>query len=245
MEAAQRIRAAVSAVEALRNSARRREPLSEAVLAIKRFQALRFAHTYGDILAQGHVFAQPAVFFLEELYGERDFSQRDQQFARIAGALQRMLPDDAVNTAVTLAELHALTESLDYHMALAWQGALPGGDPAVRYVSAWRTVGRAEQREQQLATVLRLGRELGRLTRKPALRVLLRMMRGPAAAAGLSDLQQFLESGFEHFASMTTAQVPEFLALIEQRESALLRALFADDPASGTALLASASGKAP
>ncbi len=245
MEAAQRIRAAVNAVEALRNSARRREPLNEAVLAVKRFQAKRFAHTYGDILCEGHVFAQPAVFFLEELYGERDFSQRDQQFARIAGALQRMLPDDAVNTAVTLAELHALTESLDHHMALAWQATAPDSRPVERYLAAWRSVGRSDQRQQQLDTVLRLGRELGRLTRKPALRVLLRMMRGPAAAAGLSDLQQFLESGFEHFANMGAAQVPEFLALIEQRESALLRALFAADPASGTALLEGASGKAP
>lgn len=243
MEPAQRIRAAVTAVQALREQTAQQPSLRQAVGDIKRFQAERFARTYADILTEGEPFAAPAHFFLDELYGERDYALRDQQFARIAGALQRMLPDDAVSTAVALAELHGLTEGLDHAMALAWQQQ-PGLPAAQRYVAAWRSVGHAPQRQQQLGTVLQLGGELGRLTRKPGLRVLLRMMRGPAAAAGLADLQRFLESGFEHFAAMKPAQVPLFLQLIEQREAALLRALDGSDGAAAAALLERASGKA-
>jgi hypothetical protein len=244
MQAAERIRAAVARVTALRRLCQDEPAQLEGMSAIKQFQARRFACTYADILAPGGPFAKPARFFLDELYGERDYALRDQQFARIAGALQRMLPDDAVDTAVALAELHALSEDLDHAMALAWlrQPELPA---CRRYMAAWRAVGCAAQRQQQLDTVLQLGRELGRLTRKSGLRVMLRMMRGPAAAAGLADLQRFLESGFEHFAAMKAAQVPQFLQLIEHREAQLLRSLEGDDTSAALALLAGVSGKAP
>ena len=56
------------------------------------------------------------------------------------------------------------------------------------------------------------------------LRTLFKMMRAPASAAGLSALQHFLETGFDAFAQMGSAD--EFLQRIEQRESEWLRLLF-------------------
>ena len=56
------------------------------------------------------------------------------------------------------------------------------------------------------------------------MRSTLKLMRGPAQAAGLSDLQRFLESGFDAFGAMRGAS--EFLALVAQRERALAAALF-------------------
>ncbi len=53
----------------------------------------------------------------------------------------------------------------------------------------------------------------------------LRLMRGPAQAAGLGDLQRFLEAGFEAFGAMKGAQA--FLGWIGERERALAAALFA------------------
>ena len=79
----------------------------------------------------------------------------------------------------------------------------------------------------QLALVVQLGRELDRLTRMRGLRSLLKMMRTPAAAAGLSSLQRFLEAGFEAFADMKGAS--EFLTLIERRESDWIETLFDED----------------
>ena len=61
--------------------------------------------------------------------------------------------------------------------------------------------------------------------------MMLKMMRGPAAAAGLGSLQRFLESGFDTFAAMAKSSggAEDFLNTIEARESALIRMLFDGD----------------
>ena len=69
-----------------------------------------------------------------------------------------------------------------------------------------------------------VGRSLDVLTRKMFLRQTLRMMRGPARAAGLASLQGFLETGFDTFHAMGGAD--EFLQLVNSRESALMEAMF-------------------
>ena len=51
------------------------------------------------------------------------------------------------------------------------------------------------------------------------LRNALRLMRGPARAAGLAEVQRSLETGFDVFRAMKGAQ--EFIALIDARERAL------------------------
>ena len=64
----------------------------------------------------------------------------------------------------------------------------------------------------------------------------LRLMRGPARAAGLGELQGFLESGFEAFRAMHGAQ--EFLGRVEAREQRLNQALFDADRGTDPAALA-------
>ena len=59
----------------------------------------------------------------------------------------------------------------------------------------------------------------------PMLRNALRLMRGPARAAGLWELQRSLETGFDVFRDMKGAQ--QFIDLIGARERALAAALFA------------------
>jgi hypothetical protein len=229
MEPAQKIRDAVGQVSQLRDAASGHPALGAAVAEIKRLQSRRFTGTYADLLGGGP-YRAAAQFFLHELYGEADYSERDAQFSRIAGALQRLFPRQVMATAVSLAQLHALTEQLDHAMGLAWRpGAVPGdAGPASCYIAAWRTVDRRADREAQLAMVLDIGRELQRLTRAPGLRLMLKMMRGPAAAAGLGALQRFLEAGFDTFAAMARQPggADEFMAVIHERESALIDLLF-------------------
>jgi hypothetical protein len=207
-------------VEHERRLRRASAPLHARVQALKAYQQRRFAHTYADLLATPR-YAAAARFFLDELYGPSDFSHRDAQFARVVPALVRLFPRDVVATVTTLAELHALSERLDSAMA----GELP--DAAVdapAYVKAWRAVERAEERRQQVELTLAVGRDLDSLTRKPLLRHTLRMMRGPARAAGLTALQAFLEGGFDTFQAMRGAG--EFLSTVSAREQSLLDALF-------------------
>jgi hypothetical protein len=106
-----------------------------------------------------------------------------------------------------------------------------GLDDADRYTLAWRRVGRRADREAQLANVLAIGRQMVRLTGTPGLRTMLRMMRGPATAAGMGSLQRFLETGFDTFAAMAgqPRNAEGFLETVEQRETALLAMLFDEE----------------
>ena len=72
-----------------------------------------------------------------------------------------------------------------------------------------------------------MGQELQRLTRMKSLLMALKLMRGPAQAAGLASLQQFLERGFSAFATMGDAR--RFLAAIADREGHWIDALFDED----------------
>lgn len=233
MEPAQIIRDAVARVAGFRRQCNDDPALSRGVAAIKGFQASRFAGTYADLLADDR-YRDAARFFLVELYSDKDYSERDAQFGRIAGGLQALFTQHAVATAVSLAQLHLLTEELDHAMARAWINAEPvaPASSTARYAMVWRSVGRRSDRDRQLETVLQIGRDLARLTRLPGLRLVLRMMRKPAHAAGLGSLQDFLEAGFDTFASMTRhAQgVDIFLSTIEQREAGLIDTLFDESP---------------
>jgi hypothetical protein len=248
MEAARRIRDAVRRVALLRQAALSQPPVGAALGEVKRVQARRFAGTYADLLSHGPYVAA-SRFFLDELYSDKDYAERDDQFARIAGAIERFFPAPVVETAVALADLHALTEELDEAMAESWarRGAeLPLGE-APRYVDAWRDVGRRAERESQLAVVLDIGTRMARLTRTPGLRTLLKMMRGPATAAGLGSLQRFLENGFDTFGAMARQPggAEEFLATIQRRETALIAMLFDAPVVACETELARTLGQAP
>jgi hypothetical protein len=202
-------------------AARAAEPeLAQCVVALKAYPQQRFANTYADLLASPR-YASAARFFLDELYGPRDFSARDAQFARVVPALVRLFPAEIVRTVQTLGELHALSETLDTVMARHLQGHSVDRDS---YVRAWQRTGRAVDRERQVALTLDVGSALDRLTRKPLLRRTLHLMRGPARLAGLPALQEFLEIGFDTFKAMDGAD--HFLATVGLRERALAKALF-------------------
>jgi len=233
---ADNIRTHLARVVALRGQAQE-FGLSEAVQAVKQLQARRFRGTYRDMLADpGRIDA--VRFFLEELYGNQDFSERDHQFSRIAGAIERLFPLEVGQLACDLAELHALTESLDFSLAGHWQRERGKRLEAERYLAAWRLTGQPDARRHQLRVVRHLGDELRHLTRRTSLRMALRMMRRPAEAAGLAALQRFLERGFDAFSKLDDARA--FLDCIEQRESAWLDCLDHADVDEATRRLTSA-----
>lgn len=220
--AADRIRAQLATVSALREQAAG-DGLAAAVSAVKRWQARRFRASYADVL-RDQVQEPAARFFLDELYGDHDFAERDAQFGRIAGAIERLFPDAVSELAVDLAEMHALTESLDHAMASHWLAIGEQEPDTRRYVRAWRLTGRRDARDRQLAVVQHMGAELQRLTRSKSLFMALKMMRRPAQAAGLAALQQFLERGFAAFGALGDAR--DFLSTIDRRERHWIDALF-------------------
>lgn len=232
MQSKDQITEAVQHVAELRRVAQSNPALINALREIKQLQTRRFAGTYSDLLNQAP-YQSAAQFFLAELYGDKDYSQRDEQFSRISAGLEHFFVTPLMAAAVSLAQLHSLTESLDMAMAQHWLEE-PQIDETARYVRAWRNVNRRPERLHQLKQVIELGRVLERITRTPGLKLVLHMMRRPAFLAGLSDLQQFLESGLSAFHAM--AQSPEgtayFLDAIQSRESSMITMLFDADPLS-------------
>ena len=215
---------ALSTVAQLRKARAVNPDLNRRVLSLKDYQARRFSNSYPDLLQAPRY--QPATeFFLRELYGPQDFSDRDAQFVKVVPALVRLFPDEVVRTAEHLAKLHALTEQLDSAMA----SQLSSGTAITRmdYIDAWIACGQPDVRQQQLALTIDIGRSLEKLTRRRTLRHALHLMRHPAKAAGFSALQRFLENGFEAFAQMKGAQT--FLTTVEQRELRLANALWHAD----------------
>ncbi len=220
---ATRIQQSLAAVDIERRRRAAVPNLAAEVAALKAYQQKRFARTHASLLAHPR-YGRAANFFLNELYGPQDFTQRDAQFSRIVPALVRLFPADTVATVESLAAVHALSERLDTAMAIHLAGAAP---TRASYLRAWQATGEPAARARQIELVMSVGEALDRHTRSFVLRASLKAMRGPARAAGMGALQTFLETGFEAFGAMRGAR--EFLATIQARESALVARLF--DPA--------------
>lgn len=205
------------------------------VLALKAWQAARLSHTYTDLLASPR-YRTAAQFFLEELYGARDFSQRDADVGRILPKMTRLLPEAALAMIAGAVELDELSETLDTGTAAA-HGA--GPISGLSYAAAYRAASTREARTRQIVLMEQIGRALDTLTRVPMLLTTLKLMRGPARLAGLAGLQQFLEKGFMTCKQMRGAD--QFLGIIARRETALMERLLdtsdnaAADPFAGLA----------
>jgi hypothetical protein len=227
---AERLHEGIARVRALREDLKRGPGAAQDRLLVRAWQADRLARTYPDLLASPR-FGRAAAFFLSDLYGPKDFSERDEAVARIVPTLAALLPAAAIETIALAIELDGLSESLDQRLAQA----LRSGQPAANaleiteqaYAEAYRRGAKAD-RERQIELVGRIGAGLDRVSRKPLIAGALRLMAGPAHAAGLGALHEFLASGFEAFRHMRGAD--EFLATIAARETRINDRLFAGVP---------------
>ena len=187
---------------------------------LKRWQAGRLERTYADWSAQPR-FRGATSFFIDDLYGAKDFSSRDQAMLRILPVMTRMLPDSAVETAALAIELEAVSEDLDQRLA---QALAKGAITEENYAAAYRASSTRPERERQVDLIGGTGSRLDELVRKPMVGQMLKMMRTPAKLAGLADLQDFLERGYAAFREMKGAD--EFLDAVKAREMKILNALF-------------------
>jgi hypothetical protein len=182
------------AVKDERAAARREPALLAARRALKHYQSQRLAATHADLLGapDSH---DAAMFFLQELYGAHDLSQRDVDLERVIPTMQRVLSYESLHAITEAIVLDALSERLDTTMARA----LGPDFSQQQYVEAYRTLTDRAERERQLALVHELGNSLCKLVRTPLLSLTLSAMRTPARLAGLGQMQQFLERGFNSF----------------------------------------------
>jgi len=190
---------------------------------MKEWQSRRLAQSYADVAVIPR-YRKATSFFLDDLYGAKDFSGRDLAMLRIFPVMVRVLPASAVETAALAIELEAVSEDLDQRLAAA---LAEGPLTEATYADAYLRSATPREREYQIELIDAVGHRLDALVKKPLVGRTLKLMRHPARVAGLSDLQDFLERGFEAFRQMRGAD--EFLQLLRQRELEIARRLFSGE----------------
>ncbi|TWI11643.1 FFLEELY motif protein [Aerolutibacter ruishenii] len=196
---------------------------------LRRWQAERLRRSFAHFLDDPKRRAA-AEFFLSDVYGDHDFSQRDADIARVVPLMQKLLPESLLASVADTVELGLLTHAFDLRMADALEALAPRRrrlDDAL-YGEAYRACGLPRLRRHQIDLIARAGNDLGRGLKLPGVGMLLKLSRGPAKAAGLVELQGFLERGVEAFSRL--GDPAGFITEIERNERALSRRLFAGEP---------------
>ncbi len=189
--------------------------------AVQQWQAQRLQRTYTDYATQPR-YRAAIEFFLQDLYGPHDFTQRNRDLRRVLYQWERLLPQRALDALLYALELEALSQSLDVAVAAALGGTAP---THASYPVAYRKVGRRDERQRQIWLTLAAGRALDSLIEAPAVGIALRTARLPARVLGVAALHAFLERGYNAFKKMAGAS--ELLQAIQQRETTTMHRLFA------------------
>jgi hypothetical protein len=194
---------------------------------VRRWQAQRLELSFNAFLQDPGT--RPAArFFLNDVYGDHDFTRRDADIARVMPMMQGLLPQPLLASVADGIELGVLTHAFDLRMAAALERSSRSRrlDEA-SYAQAYRTVGLPRLRGHQIGLIHQVGQGLGTALRMPKVGSLLRFSRLPAKAAGFGELQGFLERGFDAFAQL--GDIDGFLDQIDRSERAISRRLFAGD----------------
>ena len=222
----ERIRGTLARVRVLRDRIRDDPTRAAERAALRTWQAARLERTYADLLADPRHRAA-AAFFLSDLYGAKDFTERDEEVARIVPTLASVLPIGAVQSLALAVELDALSEELDAQLLEQLRLGADARKLAIdtaRYAAAYRACNNRAARERQIALVDTIGRLIDRVAHKTLVTAAMEFMRGPAHLAGLGELHDFLERGLKAFRQMNGAE--EFLSVVGGRETTIMQHLF-------------------
>lgn len=203
--------------------------LDPALARLRRWQSLRLARTYADLLGRARY--GPAIqFFLDELYAPKDFSQRDHDLLQMYGLMRRLLPEAVLAPATLIVRLHELTQQLDDRLLSILGDALGvSGDLTISlYAEAYRHCDNYADRLTQIEWIGDMATTLEQVSAQRLTGATLALARGPARRAGWADLLTFLEQGYQAFRPMRGAA--EFVATIRSREVAALEAMYAGAP---------------
>ena len=192
----------------------------ETIRAVQNWQCQRLLLSHQEMYQQKRF--KPAVeFFVEELYGPKEFSQRDHDIARVVPRMAKLLPEKALVSLASALHLNALSFELDFAMARKLHGLTIDRDS---YAQAYRECNNQVLRQQQINYILTLGRDLANVVRMKGISTLLVLSRKPAKLAGVIALHEFLEHGFKAFKKL--GEVDDFVIPVVNFEQALLTQLF-------------------
>lgn len=190
------------------------------IKALQTWQCQRLLASHKDLWQQKRF--NPAMqFFIDELYGPKDFRQRDQDIAKVVPKMSKLLPEKALVSLESALHLNRLSFELDFDLARRLDG-----QPIDRnsYAQAYNACQNLEQRSQQIAFIEVLGQDLAEVVKIKGISALLMISRKPAKLAGLIELHEFLEKGYKAFKQL--GSVADFIQPIVHKEKQIMQALF-------------------
>jgi hypothetical protein len=197
------------------------EQLKPSLIALQSWQCKRLIATYKTFLSNKK-FNSAMTFFIDELYGPKDFSQRDDDIARIVPKMSKILPEKALRSLEKAIHLNSLSLELDYTLITQLKGN--SCIDSQRYADAYRNSNNLMEREQQIDFIAALGNDLAEVTNIIGISMLLKMSRKPAQLAGFLSLHEFLENGFNAFKKI--GKVEDFINPIVEIERDIMHKLF-------------------
>lgn len=207
--------------ETLREIARKAGLLQD-VFDLQAWQCRRLLISH-DAFMQQERFQDAMQFFIDELYGPKDFSQRDQDVAKVVPKMAKLLPEKALISLETALHLNALSFELDFEMAKRLKGQSINRN---RYLDAYRDCANQPARQQQIDFIQTLGQDLAEVVHIKGISTLLLLSRKPAKLAGVANLHAFIERGFKAFKKI--GKVEDFLEPIIHHERLLMEKMFND-----------------
>jgi hypothetical protein len=189
------------------------------IRAVQKWQCKRLLASHQEMYQQTRF--KPAVeFFINELYGPNDFSQRDQDIARIVPKMSKFLPEKALRSLASALHLNTLSFELDFDLAKKLVNTEINRDTyALAYISCDNLVNR----QQQIDYIRALGNDLADVVKIKGISSLLFLSRKPAKMAGVLALHEFLEKGFKSFKNL--GNVADFIVPIANKEHQIMQQL--------------------
>lgn len=206
---------------------RRTGNASPALAVLRAWQTRRLEASFADVLADPDMHAA-GRFFLSDLYADRDFSGRDRDIDRVMPLMMHLLPESLLRAVRDAIELHVLSHAFDLRMVRVMERRRLRHLDEGSYAGVYRQTGLPRLRRRQIDLIVAVGRSLDAAVNRHGVHRLLRASRLPARAAGLSELQGFLERGFDAFDQLGGAD--RFLDRIARGEGDVSRRLFAAHP---------------
>lgn len=159
-------------------------------------------------------FSDAIDFVVSDLTGT-GIASRDQEIGKVVPVMTRFLPDKALESLALAMTLNARV--LEINLAIAAR-LLPvvkasGAFTEREYCAATREVSSMTDFDELIGMTRAAGESLAKIVKVPMIRSLLRSMRLPARMAGVTDLQVFLEKGFDTFIALD--DVEQFLDTME------------------------------
>jgi hypothetical protein len=196
---------------------------------LRTWQSQRLTLTYADLLELPR-YRPACLFFLEDIYAPRDFSQRDHDIEQMHDFARRFIPGPLLSPLTLTLELYRFTQELDQRLlsVLVDQLGVTDTITVALYAEAYRRCDNYAERVRQIELIDEIGQKLDGLVRLPLVGAMLNVAKGPARRAGWVDLIDFLEHGYTAFRRLHGARY--FLSTIREREMSYLERIYANDP---------------